>query len=370
MKKNTSYCTAAFRSIYLNNGVARPCCWYSRQEIQNKNTSLSDVNQVFLSKEFEEIREKMEAGIEIPACLTCNQHEKKGGKSHRTMWNQRVFNNDGPDHRQPGATLKALDLNMGNLCNLKCVMCDSYNSTSWLADEKKLYGQAQCNQKKIFDINNLDRDSLRNLEWLKLAGGEVFLMPEHKQLLTYLVEHNISQNIELVYVTNNTVSAQPFTDLWKHFKKIRLILSVDGVGAVNEYIRHPVAWETNNQIIDEFKAMQENLKISLEVNSVVSVLNVFHLLELDQWWRNKSPGSPIFYRLISKPDRFRIEYMSPSLKEKAAELYRELPQFQHVFNALTQKGQDPVEENDFFSWIQSLDAIRKTRFAEINPQFY
>ena len=31
-----TYCMAPFRNIYVNNGKARPCCWYERTKLNNK----------------------------------------------------------------------------------------------------------------------------------------------------------------------------------------------------------------------------------------------------------------------------------------------------------------------------------------------
>lgn len=160
------FCQAPFRSTYLNNGVARPCCWFDKKQLENRNTTIQDLQSTFHSHDFEQVRELMRSDLPVPACQKCYKHEKAGGESHRQMWNKRKFDKDSIPSGDLTADLKALDLNLGNLCNLKCVMCDSYNSTAWIKDEVALNGKASCSVHKKFDISQLSVENFKTIEWL------------------------------------------------------------------------------------------------------------------------------------------------------------------------------------------------------------
>ncbi len=370
MKKQETFCLAPFRSSYLNNNVARPCCWYKKSTLGPQSTDLNNIHQTFHSEDFKKIRGAMLNNDYLKGCQLCYEHEKKGGKSHRQFWNEREFSHDSPNNRSQEASLKALDLNMGNLCNLKCIMCDSYNSTKWIDDENSMEGKAKCSELKKFNLSKLSLDSFKNLEWLKLAGGEVFLMPEHEDLLSFLIREELAPQIELVYVTNNSISGEKFFEKWKNFKKIRLILSIDGIGPINEYIRFPVKWEQNLKVIEEFRNMSEKINLTLEVNSVVSVLNVCHLSELYRWWTKFSKNEDIFFRVLNHPEIFDIRNMPKSLKTKAIESLAGLPPLEHVIQELQNSSNNPTQWNNFEKWILKLDEIRHTNFQSINPQFF
>ena len=53
-----------------------------------------------------------------------------------------------------------------------------------------------------FDLETLSWDILKNLEGLKLAGGEILMMPQHVDLLKKLIKEDVAKNIELMYIVN------------------------------------------------------------------------------------------------------------------------------------------------------------------------
>ena len=358
-------CLAPFRSVYLNGGVARPCCWYDRSELVNRNTGIQDVSEIFYSKEFSDIREKMLKGESLPGCKRCIKHEEIGGKSHRMFWNSREFSDYKTDDTRYG--LKALDIYLGNLCNLKCVSCDSYNSSSWISDEVALDGKAKQNYIEKFEVQNLKREVFENVEWLKLAGGETLFMPEHEKLLDFLIKENLSKNITLGYVCNNTIDPQKFLPKWEKFKKIRILLSVDGVGRVNEYTRYPSLWEKNKEIIDKYLSL--GALVDVEVNTVVSLLNVFHLPELNNWWEAISNNKPIFYRLIDRPDHLRVQRLPLKLREELVEKIENISSLGHIKKEILSSD---LEEgfDQSLKWLEKLDGLRKVSLKEINPQYF
>ena len=132
-----AYCMAQYRNVYINNGKARPCCWYERKELKNKVHQLTDIVDVFHSQEFNAIRENTDP--KPSGCWKCQMHEEKGGKSHRQLWNEREIDNG-------EVTLTDLDFYMGNLCNLACVTRElfvreiRYAHQYWFTSTSRLLG--------------------------------------------------------------------------------------------------------------------------------------------------------------------------------------------------------------------------------------
>ncbi len=318
---------------------------------------------IFHSKEFDEIRSVLESGKPAPGCTKCVTHEERGGKSHRDFWNEREqsqWQSLGPE-----PVLKGLDLDMGNLCNLKCVTCNSHNSTLWRAEEKRLGIDVLFDGKKSFDTSSLSKDVFKDLSWLKFAGGEVLLMPEHEEILDFLVTHDLARNIELVYVVNVTLSPKKFIDKWKEFRAVRMILSIDGIGESFEYIRFPADWSESEKIVNEYLEYSDVL--SLEVNTVVSLYNIFQLVELDSWWLKASGGKDIFYRILNAPQFMAIGGLPESLRSEAISYLQGNPRFSHLIASL--KERESGNFNEFILFVKNMERFRKNRLLDLVPRY-
>lgn len=339
-------CMAPYRNVYINNGKARPCCWYERRELSNKVENLIDIVDVFQSEEFDKARENP------TGCWKCQMHEEQGGKSHRMLWNEREVD-DGV------AKLTDLDIYMGNLCNLACVSCSSYNSSKWIAEEQKIFGVAQKDKQDDIDIN-LSWELVKDLKRIKLAGGEVTIMPHHVEFLKQLIAFDVAKNITLVYIVNNTTDPRQFKELFSHFKKVEFILSVDGIGEVSDYVRYHSKWSE----LDANIKHTIDMGISVSVNCVTSVLNVYHLPELLDWWNNRGE---IFFRLLDYPEQLSIKVLQAQDRKIVVDKLAPYEEFNYIINVLENANYGNWEK--FTTWIDKVDAHRKNSFWRINEQF-
>lgn len=341
-----AYCMAPYRNIYINNGKARPCCWYERRELDNKVEKLVDIVDVFKSSEFDRTRENP------TGCWKCQMHEAKGGKSHRMLWNERE-QDDGV------AKLTDLDIYMGNLCNLACVTCSSHNSTKWIAEEQKVFGTAFNPKQDDIDLE-INWELVKDLKRIKLAGGEVMLMPRHKTFLQQLIDYNVAKNITLVYIVNNTCDPREFKDYFDKFKKVEFILSVDGVGDISDYVRYHSNWKEIEKNIQY--TIDADIKVS--VNCVSSILNVYHLPEVLKWWNNRGD---IFFRLLDYPEHLSIKNLLPWQRNLTIEKLKSYKELDHIVKALVELPQGDYEK--FTNWISAVDNHRGNSYWRINGQF-
>ena len=341
-----SYCTAPFRNVYINNGKARPCCWYERRELTNSVSKLSEVVDVFNSDEFDRARKNP------TGCWKCQMHESNGGESHRMMWNRRE-----PDNGV--VALENLDIYMGNLCNLACLTCSSHNSTKWIAEEQKIFGHAENAKQDDVDIE-LTWELVKDLKRIKLAGGEVTIMPGHKKFLQQLINFNVAKNITLVYIVNNTADPRQFEQLFAQFKKVEFILSVDGIGEVSDYVRYLSKWKELELNIERTLSMG----IEVSINCVVSILNVYHMPELIQWWNNRSR---IFFRILDYPELYSIKNLQNWQREITINKLQPYKELEHIVKSLNELPDGNFEK--FVEQIEKIDGHRKNSFWRINEQF-
>jgi sulfatase maturation enzyme AslB (radical SAM superfamily) len=332
--------------MYIYEHAAGPCCWYDKNQRINNIEKLSDLPDVFHSETFDNIR------ANPTGCKQCQTHEQHGGKSHRILWNERE-----PDNNV--VSLENLDIYLGNLCNLACITCGSHNSTRWIMDEKNIFGKATVDKQQEINID-LSWELVKNLKRIKLAGGEILLMPQHIELLQKLIDFDVAKNITMVYIVNNTVDPSKFKYLFSKFKKVEFVSSVDGINEVNDYVRYLSSWKTNNKNIET--AIEMGIDVS--INCVVSILNVYHLPEMIEWWNDR--GS-ILFRILNFPNQLSIKNLTENMRSKTIEKLKAYSELNNVVNFL--KESPSGEFNLFNDWISKVDNYRGNSYWKINQQY-
>jgi organic radical activating enzyme len=289
-------------------GTALLCCVSSPNTGVNLNHST--INEAKNSDYFKEARLSLLNGEKFSGCNVCWREEEVGVKSHRNnenrLWDDlltkelvdeivRNTHDDGTIDND----LYTLDFRLGNTCNLACVMCRPQDSSKWLNEAKKLSNELETNAK--WDWKHKSTINLENFEWYKrqefledfyescsnmrlmiFAGGEPLLIKEHKEMIKEMVKRGHAGNIQVNYHTNATIYDPELMELWKHFKKVELFLSIDGIDKVTEYVRYP----------SKFSVIENNLRMyddnapdnmSFKVLYTVQALNIFYLPEFADW---------------------------------------------------------------------------------------
>jgi hypothetical protein len=86
-------------------------------------------------------------------------------------------------------------------------------------------------------------------------------------------------------VTNGTRLPARAADLWPHFKRVGLQVSLDAVGARFEYLRHPARWDAVVANIDGFRAIAD--RVDVTTNATFSLLSAYYVNELFSWTRGR-----------------------------------------------------------------------------------
>ena len=301
------------------NGDVRVCCTANasgaglidkkeeglvKQDGTAMNLQHHTIEQVWNSQQMKNTRLQMLKG-EIPeSCKKCFVEESNGIDSKRVwetkVWKERldiesIVNQTKDDGSLP-VNIPYFDLRLGNLCQLKCVMCSPHDSSSWIKDWKQQYPKyktIELKQDQAWDINfdytwykkgsflETMRNQAESIKELYFAGGEPLLIPEHYNILEFMVESNNAKNCILRYNSNGLVISDKLLALWEKFKHVKFNFSVDAYGDKNDYIRYPSKWadvEKNLYLLDN---SSENVTVNLAC--AVQALNVLYLDELAQW---------------------------------------------------------------------------------------
>ena len=255
LKFGNSFCILPFLHEHLDVDHKKKVCCLSKQEINNNR--LAEIQNSMLNNEV------------VPECNTCYDKENNKTFSHRQLFNTEWFNrypeivNDVVENPH----VYSYDLRYSNLCNLRCQTCDAVSSSTW-AD---YLGETE--KYKAWEPNlNINPDTKR----IYMAGGEPFLIKSFSTVLNSIK----NKDCEVVINTTVTVLTDHMMNALQPFTNICFILSIDGIGEVNDKIRTLSNWNT---IVDNIQTLREKLDPSFQVNTVIQKDNLDDVPNIALW---------------------------------------------------------------------------------------
>jgi MoaA/NifB/PqqE/SkfB family radical SAM enzyme len=410
------------------NGDVRVCCTANasgagvvdkkeeglvKQDGVTMNLRDHTIEEVWNSQQMRHTRLQMLRG-EIPeSCKKCFVEEANGIDSKRIwetkVWKDRLDLESIVEQTKADGSLPVnipyFDLRLGNLCQLKCVMCSPHDSSSWIKDWKAQYPKytnIELKQDQTWDLNfdytwykkgsflESMKTQASTIKELYFAGGEPLLIPEHYNILRFMVETDNAKNCILRYNSNGLEISEELLSLWEKFKQVKFNFSVDAYGVKNDYIRYPSQWanvEKNIRLLDE---TSNNITINLAC--AVQALNVTYLDELAQWKLdsnfkkiNLAPygAGVIGLHLVYLPSYLNIRVLPKYIKKYAADKILKFADSIKTDEFLNnsygrQRWQGIVKymlEEDWSSKLPALtqyleicDSTRKTNFRTVFPE--
>jgi MoaA/NifB/PqqE/SkfB family radical SAM enzyme len=292
-----TFCVIPWAHTRFNpNGQIRPCCkldvtWPGTRSVNE----ISNFDQYWNSDEMRQLRSDLGQGIKNQACQTCWHDEESGKSSLRKEYNQQLGkhldlksineNKDGIAQSLP----IALDLNLSNICNFKCVMCVPELS-SRIAQEQQQYqdqykslgfvkiknNQHRSDWPEQSFFQNFMQEVSPGLRILELKGGEPMLVKNVEKIIKD-VENKSECSIAIT--TNGSVDLDDvFLESLAEFKKIWFFVSVDGIGEIGEYIRYGSDWQQVENTIKKISALDNcvfRLSTTLQFSSAISFPAIF-----------------------------------------------------------------------------------------------
>ena len=357
-----------------------PCCmsqeFYTKDSGEKFTLSKDTLSDVWNSNSIGNLREQLLSGKKPSACSACWKEEDYGKESKRIRENSRW----GID---PTPKLKFLDLKLGNTCNLKCRICNPASSSNWIKEHRDIYGDdvvsniaasigsprkvvmqwPEYNANFWEDLNTI----LPDVEMFEIYGGEPFLIERHFEVLRTSIERGYSKNQKIHYNTNGTIYPETaVTDIWKHFKEVDIMLSIDGIDEQFEYQRYPAKWKT---VLENIRKLQMNFVGRIEICLSVSSFNVYYLPEYLIFFAHLN--IPVWLNIVYHPDIFSISNLNDRTKQKIRE--KLLPhcdlnnEIASVLNYLGNSGEDM--QNQFIQRVKLHDEYRKQNFYEVFPEY-
>ncbi|TNF25752.1 MAG: radical SAM protein [Deltaproteobacteria bacterium] len=278
------------------------------------------------NKRLVEARNEFNNGRFPTECSFCQRKEEIGQTSFRQdnlkefeETTNRILSRENVDK------IEYMDVKLGNICNLKCRMCNPYASSLLKNEFEQIYpGSLRQSENSEFDWykkNNFFQELSANSKDLKLlhfTGGEPFLNKEMWDYIDALIEMDLAKKIILRFNTNFTIFSEDLFSKLKHFKEVRLYLSIDATEKEFEHIRFPGKWETIVSNFNELNRLaKDNSNVTVILNPAIQILNVTEIKSLALFLSQfENISHLIDLNFVNSPKAFSISSLPQKIKNE------------------------------------------------------
>lgn len=274
MNKPETLCLAPWVHTYLSPQTERRMCCASREPAQNFEQYIDTKSGTgkyipitleahWNSEHMKSVRRRMMAGETLPECAVCND-KLLNTSVYRSYFDSmfghkylQVLENtaaDGSTTLQP----VSWDYRFSNLCNFKCRTCGDMLSSAWETEQQQHNMINWANPKNNwmrpeirkeiteFQDNQIEQEFAEAVEQHRVeevywVGGEPLMYEQHWRYMKRIVELGDGKNVYARYNTNlSRVTYRGidlYNDILPRLRDWQICASIDGTGAIGEYIR-------------------------------------------------------------------------------------------------------------------------------------
>jgi organic radical activating enzyme len=252
------------------------------------------------------------ANESIPSQLSHDENAKFGVRLSHTEYTPLDEDNIPIQHildTEPKQLIFLGPLLLESICNFSCYICGSGNSTQWASIAKPIKKDLESANlsddnshiDKWYNFDHLDLNKnytkkiksvlyntdLSSVKFVTLVGGEPLYGKMFLWFLELLDSKTDLSNIMLSFNTNVSIFPnEKILNILRKFKEIKVSLSIDGIGKLQETTRPGVSWEETNANIEKWVAFRNTTykndlslgddihRITLIIGTTLSVLNV------------------------------------------------------------------------------------------------
>jgi hypothetical protein len=274
-------CMAPWTHTYLSPQTERRMCCASREPAQSFEQYIDTaggsgkyhpitLDEHWNSEHMRSVRRRMMAGETLPECDVCNS-KLLNTNVYRSYFNQ-LF-----DHKYEEVihatdatgytTVKPVswDYRFSNLCNFKCRTCGDMLSSSWETEQRQhnmvdwdnsknnwmiptVRGEISKFQDTQIEQEFSDAVEEHRVEEVYWVGGEPLMYEQHWRYMKRIVELGDGPRVYARYNTNLSRveyrGINLYNDILGRIRDWQICASLDGTGAVGEYIRTGLDYES------------------------------------------------------------------------------------------------------------------------------
>ena len=281
MQKPDTLCMAPWTHTYLSPQTERRMCCASREPAQNFEQYIDTksgtgryipvtLEEHWNSPHMQSVRRRMMAGETLPECEVCNNKLLNTDVYRTYFWH--LFQHKYDDvigktdlNGRTSMLPVSWDYRFSNLCNFKCRTCGDMLSSSWETEQRQHQMVDWSNAKNAwmqpdvrrkiaqFQDTQIEEEFSRAVEEHRVeeiywVGGEPLMYEQHWRYMKKIIELGDGKNVYARYNTNlsrvNYGSSNLYRDILAHVRDWQICASLDGTGAIGEYIRTGLDYRT------------------------------------------------------------------------------------------------------------------------------
>lgn len=274
MQKPDTLCLAPWTHTYLSPQTERRLCCASREPAQNFEQYIDtssgtgkyipiSLDGHWNSEHMRSVRRRMMAGETLPECDVCNS-KLLNTDVYRSYFNQ-LFGHKYHDAMAATddtgyTTIKPVswDYRFSNLCNFKCRTCGDMLSSAWESEQRQhsmidwsnpknnwMHPEVKQQIEKFQDSQietefsqAVEEHRVEEIYWV---GGEPLMYEQHWRYMERIIELGDGPRVYARYNTNlsrvDYRGINLYTDILSRLRDWQICASIDGTGAIGEYIR-------------------------------------------------------------------------------------------------------------------------------------
>tara|TARA_Y100001937_G_scaffold109926_1_gene155078 strand:+ start:895 stop:2151 length:1257 start_codon:yes stop_codon:yes gene_type:complete len=331
--KKDTFCIMPFHHINIKNEGKISTCWRYPNwigdftEVKLKEAWNGDVQK--------KVRRELLNGIQHSGCKSCWDLEFSGAQSLRNRAQEMYPDVDKKeilslvkeDGTYPTNKISSVEIRFDNICNLMCRHCSPVYSSVWEQVVKKEPDLLAQQEHEVWNTTRekdkhvaLTQDTIDevvemspHLTELMITGGEPLYHSKHYDFLERCLPE--AQHITLQYNSNFSkldYKGKSILDLWRHFKRVSIRVSLDSYPAIYDYVRVRGNLPTAEKNI---KLAQELPNMDLSATCTASLLNVTRMHEIAIYYYKL--GVKFHTSLVQYPRALNPKLLPQALKNKA-----------------------------------------------------
>ena len=358
-----SFCKFLKNGLVYNNNTdhftVSPCCWFSEKYIIDPDSSpqeqLIKYKQQWLEEDFSK------------TCRLCTNAEQSGLYSYRqSSFDQITSVTD---------QLDFLTIAVNKKCNLACPSCDAENSSFWFQENNRNNIKQSNNIIKLHKedregtitqkfLSTLASQDLSKVTYIKFGGGEPLMSDTHEQILN-LLPH--PENVVIQYTSNfSLMPTDRVFELWKKFKLIKWVASLDGINEQFSFLRWPYQWTNLEKFIITAKNKVPG-NVMFGVEHTVNLLNAFYYPEFKSWFdqhfsTNRS-GDPSDLNLHKCEGLLSVDHMPVALRN----LVQNKLGSDHAISIMINQSSYSENITPTVQYLNQVDTWRNSNWRELFP---
>ena len=311
------------------------------------------------------VKQDMLAGRRPESCSACWRLEDQGLVSDRQIKNRSIDTAllqdiQGMLSGQPQQTaIHQYKIDSNNICNSTCAVCDSTYSTAW-AQLERTHGVPARPAWKLLPETTDDAIDYAHATTVGFRGGEPFLSDNTWHVLEQLAQANNTACV-INFTTNGSIAlTAEQRNLLARFDTVGFNFSIDGVGAVFEYVRYPLQWTDLEQSIKYCREAGHLITASYTISN----LNILYHAQTRQWFDDQG----IAYSLnpVYHPSHFRPGALPLAVKDHIRQQQAQDPVIEWLL--ATHDPQDDLDHAVFLQKISEQDTWKGIRMQDYLPE--